>query len=112
MLKAFLPKTIRLFAVHHWTGFDQSCDQLGGLESCHYLASRTVKRFCDIFPKPERKPRVREADLAILDADAGDAAIPIADAAAAERGDEEEQAVNRGLEPSITRSYLETGTMG
>ena len=106
MLKAFLPKTLRIFAVHHWTGFDACVDQQGGMESCHYLASRTVKRFIAKFPKPKKTQTVRKHDLALLDDDAPAPAPlhdaePVGVAGAAQEGN-----VGGGVDPAMKSNIL------
>ena len=75
----FLPKLIRLFAVHHWSGFEQTTDQLGGLESCHALGTRTAKAFIAHFASKKGPAGQPQPALAAL----GDAAAlaPLADIA-------------------------------
>jgi len=66
MLRAFLPMVLRLYAKHHWTGLELALDQQGSLESCHYLFSRTVKRFLDHFGASAPKTQLRVPLRAIL----------------------------------------------
>ena len=77
LLRAFLPQVLRVFARHHWTGLDISCDQQGALESCHHLFSRTVKRFLATFGT--NKPGPARVKLHALDALAGAAPVPLMD---------------------------------
>ena len=82
MVKLFLPATLVLYAMHHWTGYNVSLDQQGGLDACHGLMQRTVKRFLARGGKSVDRATQgkggQKKNLAVPD---GNEPVPIADAA-------------------------------
>jgi len=87
LLKAFVPTVLNLFAVHHWSGLELAVDQMGCLEACRYLMSRTTARFIAYYGTTVAKDKliVPTANLAALLAP--ELPIPLADLPAQEPND-------------------------
>ena len=45
LMRVFLPTILLVYKRWKWSGFHIAVDQQGGVDSCHRLFSRTVKRF-------------------------------------------------------------------
>ena len=81
LVKTFVNEAFVVHAPHHWVGFDRAVDQQGGLEACHSLARRTMKRFLGI-KGSVGTGKVARSGLPLAVLDGAQAPVPLQDAPA------------------------------
>ena len=85
ILKMFTPRVFRIYARHHWTGYEVVQDQVGALQACHGLYRRTVLRFLEKFGKRNAAPSLPDGPHPVADG-AGEVMLPLTDGDDVERG--------------------------
>jgi len=97
MLKALLPSILKLFATHHWTGFDIAVDQCGGMDCCHRLGRRTAKRWLSYFDTKQSQAKPTATQATRLPLEGGPAPKPLQD----------QQPPGGGVEPKTEDIHVE-----